>query len=344
MDLNRPRLEFGALSETGYVREENQDRMSGSVAPAGHLYIVADGMGGHMGGALAAELTVDVLRKHIGEAPADTPVEKLLRDAFASANNVVYEKGHSGDSETEGMGSAAVLLLALGKTARVAHVGDSRAYLFRNSRLSRLTTDHTRVQRMVDAGMLRPEEAEDHPDSSVLERAIGNRPEVAVDISGELPLIEGDAFLLCSDGLSAYVSDKEIESVLKGDAVVQEVPARLVGLALGKGGRDNITVQFIQYGKRIRTRTEKWWEKWGHSLVRAERTTGPTIRTIYFLILAAGAFFVFVFIGYRLLSEKYPAKAVIKQSTQDKTRNDNKKRKDKSGVENITAPNIDFKP
>lgn len=315
MDMNKRWLEVGALSETGYVRGENQDRMSGSVSPVGHLYIVADGMGGHKGGALAAELTVDALRKHIGESPADKPLEILLRNAFAEANRIVYERGHSGDRETEGMGSTGVLLLVSGDTAKVAHVGDSRAYIFRNGRLSCLTTDHTRVQRMIDAGMLTPEEAEGHPDSSVLERAIGNRPEIVVDISDDLPLIEGDAFLLCSDGLSGYVSDSEIETVLKSHASVQEIPGFLVGLALGKGGGDNITVQYIQFGKRILTRPEKRSDKQEHYRPCAGMATGhPSIRIIFISALAAGALFTIAYMGYRFLSNKYPAITIIKPS------------------------------
>ena len=94
MKTPKAQLEVGALSETGYVREENQDRMSGTAVPAGHLYIVADGMGGHKGGAQAAELTIEGIRKHIGEAQPDTPLEGVIRTAFAKANGAVYEKGH----------------------------------------------------------------------------------------------------------------------------------------------------------------------------------------------------------------------------------------------------------
>jgi PPM family protein phosphatase len=254
MNLHKAQLEVGARSEIGYVRDENQDRMSGTRVPLGQLYIVADGMGGHKGGALAAELTVQGLQRYIGEAPVNASVEKVIQMAFNKTNETVYQQAHSGDPATEGMGSTAVLLLISGGVARVAHVGDSRAYLFRAGRLRRLTTDHTIVQKMVQAEMLKPEEAIDHPNANVLDRAIGSKPSVEVDISDILRLHEGDAILLCSDGLSGYITDSEIASVLRSPATVQEIPDRLVELSLQKGGEDNVTVQFIQYGTRHKTK------------------------------------------------------------------------------------------
>ena len=249
MNSDSARLEVGALSETGYVRDENQDRMSWSPVPLGQLYIVADGMGGHNGGALAAEIAVQELQRHVSQAPVGEPVEKVIHAAFKKANETVYEKAHSGDPATEGMGTTAVLLLISGQVANLAHVGDSRAYLYRNGRLAQLTTDHTVVQRMVQAGLLKPEEAADHPDASVLERAIGSKPDIEVDIRNEL-LREGDAILLCSDGLSGYVADAQIESVLRSQGTVRETAENLVKLTLEKGGKDNVTVQLVQYGAR----------------------------------------------------------------------------------------------
>src|SRR5262245_10783293 len=164
------RLEVGARSETGYTRAENQDRMSGSRVALGHLYIVADGMGGHEGGAVAAELAVQELQRQIGQAEANAAVEQVIADAFRRANDVIYARGHSGDPATNGMGTTAVLLLVSGSNAHVAHVGDSRAYLCRGKTLSRLTADHTVVQKMVATGMLKAEDAASHPDASVLER------------------------------------------------------------------------------------------------------------------------------------------------------------------------------
>ena len=111
MDSDGERLEVGALSETGYTREENQDRMSGAQVPLGHLYIVADGMGGHKGGALAAQMAVEELQRHIGQAAAGESADSVIEAAFKAANDTVYQRANSGDSAVEGMGTTAVLLL-----------------------------------------------------------------------------------------------------------------------------------------------------------------------------------------------------------------------------------------
>ena len=250
MDNANLQLRVGALTETGFVRHENQDRMSGDLFPIGHLYIVADGIGGYQEGGLAAELTIAHLREEIGQAAADGPLEDILLAAFNNANKVIYDACHAKEATIEQMGSTAVLLLLSGRIARVAHVGDSRAYLFRNGRLFRLTTDHTRVQRMLESGILNADEAERHPDSHILERAIGIHEEIDVDISDEMAIEDGDAFLLCSDGLSGFLTDAEIESVLNADATAQGISEILVKKALDMGGHDNITVQFIQSGDR----------------------------------------------------------------------------------------------
>jgi serine/threonine protein phosphatase PrpC len=287
MSSHKAQFEVGACSETGYVRNENQDRMSGTRVPLGQLYIVADGMGGHKGGALAAELTVQGLQQCLEETPAQRPVEEAIQTAFTKTNETVYHKAHAGDPATEGMGSTAVLLLISEQAARVAHVGDSRAYLYRRGRLKRLTTDHTVVQKMVQAGMLKPEEAIDHPNASVLERAIGIDQSVEAEISDTIRLKQGDALLLCSDGLCGYVADAEIVSVLRSQATVQEVPEHLVRLALQKGGEDNVTVQFIQYGTRKEAHRGKVQEQGGRVLVSALKLKRlrPSLQTLGSFVL-----------------------------------------------------------
>ena len=247
---NISNFEVGVLTETGYEREENQDHMSWHEVPLGSLFIVADGMGGHKGGALAAKLTDEGLQDFFSQASPDAPVDEVMRNAFHQVNARVYRQAHSGDPATEGTGSTAVLLLISGRNAIVAHVGDSRAYRFHGNRLKLLTRDHTIVQKMLDAGMLKPEEAMDHPNAGVLERAVGSQPDIEVDISRRFKLEQGDIILLCSDGLSGYVTDTEIEDVLRKRLSVQDIPHQLVDLALQKGGKDNITVQVIRYGRR----------------------------------------------------------------------------------------------
>jgi len=285
MKPNKLNWEVGAVTETGYVRKENQDRMSWAPVPWGQLYIVADGMGGHAGGAQAAELTVQGLEQYLAKASKDIRIEDAIRDAFDKTNKDVYDKAHAGDPATEGMGSTAVILLIFEQIAKIAHVGDSRAYLYRDGKLRLLTKDHTQVQRMVDAGMLTPEAARNHPSASLLERAIGHRSTVAMDIGSDLVLKEGDGILLCSDGLSGYADDQEIEAAMNDSSTPQETVNRLINLALQKGGEDNVTVQFVRYGKRSEVRNSDYKGKLKSILlaVLIAGLVGATSFSIYML-------------------------------------------------------------
>ena len=256
--FNATRWSVGARSETGYVRTENQDRMSRVRAHVGDIYVVSDGMGGHRGGAVAAELTIKALQQHLSTVRTTSALEAAIKQAFDAANSTVYEQGHSGDAETEGMGATVVVLLAVGSNVMVAHVGDSRAYLYsRRGQLRRLTRDHSRVQRMIDSGVLTPAEAEAHPDAGLIERAIGSKPTVEVEIHPWLRMAHGDQILLCSDGLCGYAEDAEIAAVLAKQGSPQEAASELIRLALAKGGEDNITVQVLRYGSNGR-RGEIW--------------------------------------------------------------------------------------
>lgn len=280
-------LEVGARSETGYVRSENQDRMSWSSTSWGQLYIVADGMGGHASGAKAAELTTIGLEQFLREAPLDAGIETAVRTAFEKTNKDVYDRAHTGDPVTDGMGSTGVILLISGRTATIAHVGDSRAYLFRKGKLELLTKDHTQVQRMVDACILTPEQAKNHPSSSILDRAIGNRPTVEVSVLTDLKLANGDGILLCSDGLSGYCDDEEIFSAIDQALTPQENVDRLISLALQKGGEDNVTVQMIKIGIVGEGVGKTLW-------------TGITTLAIFFstaMLIGGG------FIAYRMLTQ-----------------------------------------
>jgi protein phosphatase len=221
--------------------------MSRVEARFGDGYVVSDGMGGHRGGAIAAELTTEILSRALSDIPSISSAPAQIKAAFEEANRIVYERGHSDDNGIRDMGATAVVLLIGQSLAIVAHVGDSRAYLFEQAELRRLTKDHSRVQRMVDAGILTEEQAINHPASHLLERAVGVAPDIQADISSTFNLNAGDLLLLCSDGLHGYVSDSEIAGVLNRRIAVQVMVDMLVDLALEKGGEDNITVQLIGY-------------------------------------------------------------------------------------------------
>jgi serine/threonine protein phosphatase PrpC len=238
--------ELGAKSETGYVRKANEDRMSSIPIGNFRLYLVVDGMGGHNAGARAAELTIQSLQECMSKfLPTYTPPEAIAA-AFAATNQIVYAQAHSDDASIRGMGATAVMLLTLGPLAYIAHVGDSRAYLFAKGRLERLTKDHSAMERMIAAGILTPAEAHNHPQASMIDRAVGDKHDLEVEIAKPFNLEVGDGVLLCSDGLCGYVDDAVIEAVLKCSPKAQLAVDSLVQEALNAGGEDNVTVQFIR--------------------------------------------------------------------------------------------------
>lgn len=265
------RVEVAAVSEKG-PRDENQDWLSWVQSPRGELFIVADGMGGYKGGAHAAKLTVDCIEKYIGEASASWPFARALEHAVTLANREVHQIAHSGDPETENMGSTVVVALVADGKVQVGHVGDSRAYLFRDGRLRLLTRDHTQVQQMVEARMITARQARSHPEGHVLTRAIGSRPDVDMEIGRPIRLKEGDSLLMCSDGLSGFVDDKAIRAILRKQPDVQRVPGELVAKALACGGSDNVTIQFVRFGPAVR-------ERWTARLPPPRRETPPTVVT-----------------------------------------------------------------
>jgi serine/threonine protein phosphatase PrpC len=240
--------------------------MSWVRTPVADVFVVLDGMGGHAGGGMAAELAAQVLQRHFEAMTSIASTQTVLRNAFYEANEMVHARGQMGDPATQGMGTTAVALVAVRSRIMLAHVGDSRAYLMtRMGRLRGLTKDHSRVQRMVDAGMLTQAQAANHPDAGILERALGHAPQVEVALSKWLRVRTGDMCLLCSDGLCGYVAEADIATVLSGRRTPQEHADELVKLALDRGGADNVTVQVIRYEGYRGGSTQRWFGAWVRS-------------------------------------------------------------------------------
>ena len=222
-----------ALTHRGCVRAANEDAILAD--PSGILWAVADGMGGHEGGAVAADLVVDSLAAITDEAqPAEA-----LEDAIETANARVRAAAAARGART--MGATVVALFISHGIAHVAWAGDSRAYLMRGQRLRMLTHDHTVVQDMVDRGELGRDEAEGHPESHIITRAVGAADEIEVDHSA-VPLMVGDRLLLCSDGLPRAVYQPVIESLLMQREAAQSTAEALLRRALDEGAPDNVSV------------------------------------------------------------------------------------------------------
>ena len=240
------RLRRAGKTHIGLVRSENQDNLIQFASPFGEVFLVADGMGGARGGATASRMVVEGFQQQLGSLPGTMPAADALRRAARFVAEQVHAVGRNGDPQYAGMGSTVVLAVVSSRTLVVAHIGDSRAYLYRGKKLQRLTRDHTAVQRMVDSGMISEDEARDHPNASVLSRAIGPAAAVEIEVSAPIELQPGDGVLLCSDGLSGYVDDPVIERTLAPFfSNPDEASAALIQLALDAGGEDNVTVQYL---------------------------------------------------------------------------------------------------
>ena len=229
-----------AVSHVGKIRANNQD----SGYAGAHLFVVADGMGGHAGGDVASAIAA----KRVAEADTDYPsardAEFALQQALIAANSLLAETVFE-HSELTGMGTTVSAVLRVGNELALAHIGDSRIYRFRDGELVQITADHTFVQRLVDSGRITPEEAAVHPRRSVLMRVLGDvdaAPEIDTGIFDTKP---GDRWLLCSDGLSSYVADDKMAAILSTVRTAQGAADRLVKESLDHGAPDNVTVVLV---------------------------------------------------------------------------------------------------
>ncbi|MFM9919432.1 Stp1/IreP family PP2C-type Ser/Thr phosphatase [Lacisediminihabitans sp. H27-G8] len=229
-----------AVSHVGKIRANNQD--SGYAGT--QLFVVADGMGGHAGGDVASAIALKRVMEADRQYASAADAEFALQSALSAANTMLAETVFE-HPELTGMGTTVSAILRSGSQVAIAHIGDSRIYLLRDGTLKQITADHTFVQRLVDSGRITPEEAAVHPRRSVLMRVLGDvdaTPEIDTTVFDVLP---GDRWMLCSDGLSSYVSDDKIEHTLTTQAVVRDAADRLVKESLDQGAPDNVTVVIV---------------------------------------------------------------------------------------------------
>lgn len=238
------KLAVGARTDVGRVRQANED----SFFIQAPLFVVADGMGGHVAGDVASATAVEVVQNEMAQADASEPGS--LAAILSEANSAIYEKA-AADQTLHGMGTTCTLLLIGDGRAQIAHVGDSRAYLLRDGALRQVTEDHTLVARMVAEGQLTPEEAEHHPQRSMITRTLGVDPDVEVDLIS-LDLAQGDRILMCSDGLNSMLAAQAIQDVLVRQPDPQSAADELVEQAIAAGGEDNVTVVVVDVGAEQR--------------------------------------------------------------------------------------------
>ncbi|HEV2617104.1 MAG TPA: Stp1/IreP family PP2C-type Ser/Thr phosphatase [Candidatus Acidoferrales bacterium] len=257
-------MDFGARSDIGRVRENNED--SFRVAPELGLFVLCDGMGGQASGEVASRLAAETVIAHCREAEENPSLPLIgerihgasstanrLASAVRLASRVVHQAAQQNEAQT-GMGATVVAVQLTDERMTVAHVGDSRAYRLRNGELEPLTRDHSFIAEQVRQGLMTAEEASQSKLQNVLLRALGIEPDVEVEVNEEL-LMEGDAVLLCSDGLTHELSDEQIAATLcdaeEAHETVHEAAGRLIDLANQAGGGDNITVIVLRHAPKF---------------------------------------------------------------------------------------------
>lgn len=237
MDAGEWTLRAGAATDVGRVREHNED----AAVARGGVYAVADGMGGHAAGEVASAITAATLAE-LAERAVVTPAE--VRAQVAHANERILAHAEQ-DRRCLGMATTVTgLVLVKGPRWLVFNVGDSRVYRYTDGALEQVTTDHSEVAMLVEAGYLTPEEARVHPLRNVVTRCLG-RAMPPVD-TWDLPVTEGEVFVVCSDGLTGELEDDEIAHVLRAGSDPQLLAEQLVRLAVEYGGHDNVTVVAVQ--------------------------------------------------------------------------------------------------
>jgi serine/threonine protein phosphatase PrpC len=262
MERKGSAMEVGARSDTGRVRENNED--SFRLAPELNLFVLSDGMGGLESGERASRLATETVLTHCRDARADaalavfgkriegvSDVSNRLASAIRLANQEIFQAAQNsgGKAGKGGMGATIVAVRFLEDRACIAHVGDSRAYLFRDEQLNQLTEDHSFVAEQVRRGIITLEQAGRSRMQNVLTRALGVEQNVDVEVTEEL-LREGDTYLLCSDGLFRELSEPQIAGILLEATGAQEAADSLVEQANHAGGGDNITAIVLRYAPK----------------------------------------------------------------------------------------------
>ncbi len=242
-------LDVAQLTDVGRKREHNEDNMAHVIpkdpqvmARKGALFIVADGMGGHAAGEVASEIAVDAVTNVYYQDDSDDVATSLLH-AIKRANALIYQRAAE-NMLRSGMGTTCIAAVLRGNMAYIANVGDSRAYLVRGGQVRQISQDHSWVAEQVRAGLLTEEQARNHAQRNVITRCLGTQADVDIDVFPE-PLDENDALVLCSDGLSGYISDEAILNTVE-QAGPQESVYHLIEQANENGGPDNITAIVVR--------------------------------------------------------------------------------------------------
>lgn len=263
------KVEIIGFTDTGRVRQKNEDCIGYDSALG--LLVLADGMGGHLGGEVASTMTVDTIVEEvqkqlpdIGSGQIDTnsgfSLESVcLQKSIELANDLVYRKSAS-EAELRGMGTTIVVMLFYDNRFSLAHIGDSRCYRYRGQKLEQITKDHSLLQELIDRGFYTPEEARTSLNKNLVTKALGIDPTVTPDLQEELAL-KNDIYLLCSDGLTDLVEDEYISlTINQFSDNLEEAAKQLITKANQNGGKDNISVMLCRIVEDF-SESKGWFKK-----------------------------------------------------------------------------------
>ncbi len=238
-------MKTNAITDVGLVRTENQDTYYTNEQPIGNLpnlFVVADGMGGHVGGKQASETALQTIVDYIEQSKEEN-IRVLFDKAIRKANNAVYEEAN--EKSLQGMGTTIVLASLDKDVLSVANVGDSRLYVVSPGAIKQVTKDHSLVEEMIRMGELERSKARLHPEKNVITRAVGASEDCKADFF-QVRLDEEECVLMCSDGLSNMLDDEQIRNIMNSQRDVIEKTQKLVEAANNSGGKDNITVVVVE--------------------------------------------------------------------------------------------------
>lgn len=238
-------MEIGIKTDIGKVRNNNQDAYYADYP----LFIVADGMGGHKAGEVASSMAVDIIKSNFIDDPVDLSCDdniiNRIKSSIYKANEEIYNSSME-DKEYSGMGTTVTLAYVIGSKIFIGHVGDSRAYIYRQDELSQITEDHSLVEELIKNGSISKEEARCHPQRNIITRAVGTSKDIQVDLT-IVTKEKDDILLLSTDGLTNMLDDDEIKDIIVLYDDVQIICDELVRLSNVKGGYDNITVMAVKF-------------------------------------------------------------------------------------------------
>ena len=289
------KIKIFGISDVGMVRTENEDSFLIIEENDEVLACVADGMGGHIGGRVASTTTVNTIKEYYNNNREKAPIEEIIEDSMILSNNKIKEKSlELGSGKSMGTTCTIAVINSIHEkenekqktknelSVSYGHIGDSRLYHFSKNNIEQISKDHSMLQRLLDSGTLKPEDAEDYQYKNVIYKSLGGMDVLKLDPPEKFSINEGDILLLCSDGLTGYIKDDELLNIVKGKKDIVDAAKYMINLTKHRGGDDNITVVILEYGNYKRDKKIKLKK---YSIVKRGIKKSPPKKRLAILLL-----------------------------------------------------------